>query len=149
MGHEHSSVVIVGFTMDQDDFLMPFKTTTAEKFHMEERFDQKTGKKAKPVKVVDEEPKEGYVVEGEFFEYPSEAVDAVAVIVGCDASTHGNMCTGEYFMVGIEPNGIPGELKLTDVAKFLPECERIKAAFAEKFGLDLGDPVITTLDSYG
>lgn len=150
MGHEYSSTVIVGFVMDHDDFLMPFKTTTFEKFHMEDRFDQKTGKPLKPVKVVDEESIEGYVVEGEVHECSYDALDALGGIVGCSISSHGNMCTGEYFMVGIEPNGLPdGDLKLADIPRFMEECQRIKAMFAKKFGIDLGEPVITSLDSYG
>lgn len=31
----------------------------------------------------------------------------------------------------------------------MEECQRIKAVFAIKFGIDLGEPVITSLGSYG
>jgi len=151
MGHEYSSAVIIGFTMNQDEFLMPFKTTTDEKFHMEERFDSKTGMKLRSVKVVDEESIEGYVVEGITLENSYEVLETIAVVVGCRISSHGNMCSGDDFMIGIVPNGVEttDEVKLTDIPKLMEECQRIKAVFAKKFGIQLREPVVTTLDSYG
>ncbi len=152
MGHEYSSSVVIGFTMDQDDFLMPFKTTTEEKFHMEERFDQKTGKKLKPTKVIDEESIEAYLVDGVTHEDSYDALDALATIVDCNISSHGNACTGEYFMVGIEPKYAcvgEDEVPLTEIPKLMEDCKRIKAIFSKKFGTDLGEPVITSLGSYG
>lgn len=153
MGHEYSSATVIGFVMDQDDFLMPFKTMTEEKFHVEDRFDQRTGKKLKPVKVVDEPSEEGYVVDGEVYECSYDVMDALSSLVGCDIRQHGNACTGEDFMVSVEPKYASalheGSVKLAEVPKLMEECLRIRVDFKKRFGMDLGEPVITSLDSYG
>ena len=151
MGHEYSSSVIIGFTMEQEEFLMPFKTVTEEKFHMEERFNPKTGKKLPDVKVIDQASEDAYLVEGETYEYEYDALDAIASIVGCNISSHGDQVSGDDFMVGIEPKGVDGNedgIPLAEIPKLMKDCKRIKTIFSKKFGINLDEPVITTLDSF-
>ncbi len=150
MGMEHSSTVIIGFTVDQDEFLMPFKNTRPEKFHMEDRFSETTGKKLKEQRrVVDSEEAEVYTFEGEDYEDSYEVLDAIASAVKCDITQHGNYCTGEDMMIGIEPKGADGEgSTFAHIASLAPECDRIRATFKEKYGIDLGEPGVYSLGTY-
>lgn len=150
MGMEHTSAVIIGFTIEREDFLMPFKVTRPEKFHMEDRFNPKNGKKLKEqARVVDSEEQEVYVFNGKDYEDASDFIDDVAGENGCDITMHGDFCTGADLMLAIEPKGANGDgSTFAEIAALAPECERIKLAFKERYGLDLGEPGIYSLGTY-
>lgn len=155
--NEHSSSTIIGFAIDQDDLLMPFKVTKPEEFHMEDRFSPKTGAKlAKQEKVIDREEYEVYVVDGTEYECETEAVEALEAIFDCQISLHGNFCDGVNMMYGIESKTPVGDdavendgIPLSYIAKVEPDLRRIRGAFKERFGIELGTPGIYNLESYG
>ena len=56
MGVYFDANIMLGFRIDKSVFYKAFMgdVTIAEKSHLEDRFDPKTGKKLKPVKVIDQ-----------------------------------------------------------------------------------------------
>ena len=60
MGIHYGIGLAIGFTIRLEEFLKPFAKTREEEFHIEDRWDPKTGKKLEPVKVVDDEGDEWY-----------------------------------------------------------------------------------------
>lgn len=151
MGMEHSSAVVVGFAVDRDYFLMPFKATRPERSHMEDRYHQSTGRKLAPVKVVDAEEQEVYVLDGVEYDDDEGLIDAISKVVGCAISKHGDYCSDEDMMFAVEPKAAAdGDLPISfkQVADMAPECERIKREFKKRFGIDLGFAGVHSLDSY-
>lgn len=155
MGIDYSSSVAIGFRVDADD-LQVFSKELPEKSHMEERFDPKSGKSIGKVKVVDEEERTSWVLNGEEFDHRSELVDAICGKVNAQSWMDGSFYDDDENMnYVIGPNfprknvrdegklTIDGELTLGQVVELQPEIDRIRTELA-KLGLKVGAPVITS-----
>jgi hypothetical protein len=150
MGMNWEWSLVVGFVVDRDDFLMPFKKEVEEESHLEDRFDSRTGKKVGQVTVVDREAGEEYFLDGTSYgddEY--KFIDALASEANCEITLHGDHCTGEDMTYSIEPTRSSQEsLTFKEVAELAPEAERIHQVFKVRFGVDLGEPGITSVGDY-
>ncbi len=151
MGHEHTSAVIIGFTIEQDDLLRPFTVTKPEEYR-EETWTGPKGQK-RTEKVLVQKEHDVYVLDGTEYEDVSEFVEALEALTNSHISEHGNYVDG-YMSYGIESNLECGEteddgIPLEYVAKVTPDLKRVRGLFKELFGLELGVPAIRTLDSYG
>lgn len=149
MGMEHTSEMVIGFVACQDEILKYFELTTPEVSHIEDRYDPKTGKRLKPVVVVDEEERTVYRVDGETYEDSYDIAEALADAVGCRVTRHGNLFTGEDIVFAIEPSKMPSTVSFKQIAELEPECKRIRKEFKKRWGIELGEPSVTSVDSYG
>lgn len=150
MGMNWDWSLVVGFVIECDDLLMPFKQEVEEKSHLEYRFDPYTGERLPdPVKVVDQEKGEKYFLDGVAYEDETDFVEALANEANCEITRHGDFCTGEDMTYSIEPKR-PCQESLTfkEIAKLAPEAERIRQVFKVRFGVDLGEPGITSVGDY-
>lgn len=84
MGIDYSFWLVIGYKIDSANLPESMVRRTEEKFHMEDRYDQRTGEKLVPVKVVDEEGgEEVYHVNGKECVDTYELADALAKELGC------------------------------------------------------------------
>jgi len=150
MGIDYSASLGIGFVVSNDDLLKPFTVETEEKFHMEDRFDPKTGKKLAPVKVIDEEGGETYEFEGERYEDTYELFDAMGKKLGCEIANQGGYSNGEtlyVFVDGVEHTGeddcddgrfsVGTSVLFDEVARQKSALDKLAKAF-KKYGIDLG-----------
>lgn len=100
MGLDYSSQLAVGFVFQMEEVLDHFRKVTPEVSHMEDRYDEKTGKKVKPVKVVDEAEDEAWAWPGEEEVY--EAWDFIDEVLGskfrCNPLIFGDVSGGDTFV---------------------------------------------------
>lgn len=151
MGHEHSSAVVIGFTIEQDDLLRPFTVTKPEEYKEEEWTGPKGQKRTEKVLVQSEH--DVYVLEGTEYEEVSEFVEALEQLTKSDISEHGNYvegCMSYGIESKIELDEVDGGgIALDGIGKVEKDLQRIRRVFLDAFGLELGKPAIHTLDSYG
>lgn len=149
MGMSWDWTLVVGFVIDADDLLMPFKNEVPES-HMEDRYHQSTGRKLSPVKVVDKEAVEEYFLDGTSYgDDQHEFIEALAAEANCEITLHGDHCTGEDMTYSIEPKRkCQKTVTFKEVAELEPECECIRQMFKVRFGVDLGEPGITSVGDY-
>ncbi len=101
MGIDYGADIGIGYIINLDDLLAPFRVETEEKFHLEDRFDQKTGKKLEPAKVVDVEAGEAFVFEGQTYEEGYELYEAMAEKLNCSIQNTGGYTDGETLFVTV------------------------------------------------
>lgn len=105
MGIDYSCKLVYGFEFDQEDVHAIFQKSEKVEgtFHMEDRFDPKTGAKVKQEKVWDKKPhtKTWYEIDGKKFDYlDSEEWDALfEKKLGCHVDTCGSFPSGELTYV--------------------------------------------------
>lgn len=102
---------IIGFFPSIEDFLDGIEQPLPEISHMEERYDQKTGKRVDDVKIVDREEQIGYVFGGK--EYTEDDVqqlfEDIGELIGATVETVDNAFTGDIYGVAIVPKGVTEE----------------------------------------
>lgn len=149
MGIDYSVNLGIGYILDQEDIIAPFRVEVPEKFHMEDRFDPKTGKKIAPVKVIDAEAGEEYEYKGERFEDTYELFERLGSELGCDINNCGGYSDGETIRVTLDvdtdESGIDdgrftvgGAAKFDDVTALRAQLTKLKKDF-KKLGIDLGE----------
>lgn len=149
MGMNWDWSLVVGFVVGTDDLLMPFKQEMPEETHLEDRYDARTGKKAGQVTVVDKPARTEYVLDGKSYDDESEFVEALAHEANCEITLHGDFCTGEDMTYSIEPKRSCQEsLTFKEIAELAPEAERIRQVFKVRFGVDLGEPGVTSVGDF-
>lgn len=102
MGVHYSFSLQVGFRFDQEDVHQHFRTVIPAIFHMEDRYDTRTGQKTGQVKVYDRHETSYIEINGEHLDDDSEAVSqALATLLDCDVETGGSYSSGdlEYFFM--------------------------------------------------
>lgn len=140
MSTDYSASPVVGWIIPVDSFLRPLRKQVKEEFHLEDRFDQKSGKKVGQVKVVDKEGGWYYFFEGEEYgaapdeddcmnggEQDEELLEAIGKQVGASIHIDGNFMNGPMYAV-IQSKQLKqkdGEYPLKDVVKSVKELERI------------------------
>lgn len=103
MGVEIETYQIVGWVLSEKDIPEKLRKTLPEKSHMEDRFDEKTGKKLKPEKVLDEEEHEVFLLPGnkmENTEWQTDDLETFFDALATDLKMHfviaGDGIGGEY-----------------------------------------------------
>jgi hypothetical protein len=150
MGMNWDWSLVVGFVVDTDDLLMPFKQEMPEETHLEDRYDARTGEKVGQVTVVDKPARTEYVLDGKSYGTDeSEFIEVLADEANCEITLHGDFCTGEDMTYSVEPKR-PCQESLTfkEIAELAPEAERIRQVFKVRFGVDLGEPGVTSIGDY-
>ncbi len=147
MSTEHTSALIVGFSISSDELVMPFKTTIPEASHIEDRYNHKTGEKLEPTTVIDVEAHEAYVFEDEEYDDVNDLYEAMEQHIRCRINTHGDFFCGDL-ECSIQPSATAGKscLTIAEVTSLEVECLRIEKAFA-KYGIHLGSPTVFALNS--
>ena len=92
MGYSVSHSICIGFRFSFREATEPFVTRTPEEFHMEPRFDPKTGKPAGEEKIVDKHGYETYRI-GDFeYEDYHRLFDTLAASCRCGWGVLGSYC---------------------------------------------------------
>lgn len=164
MSIDHDAVTVIGFYASFETFFKPLMVESEEVFHMEDRFDPKTGKKLKEQeKVVDREAGFDIVIGDQKFEGPAcyddlegswspedDLMEAIGEHLDCSVSYTGDMYNGCCFFITFEPKQLKSkddEYQLKDVIKLADEFERIRKALKKLTKADPGPAVITSLMS--
>ena len=93
MSTDYSSVLGVGFVLPLEEALDPFRKVSPETSHTEDRYDEKTGEKLDPVRVVDREEGDTFMWPGEPKSETEDSWDFIYFIaekLRCDSLTFGN-----------------------------------------------------------
>lgn len=97
MGINYTFTLRVGYSLEQDVVHRVFEKTTPGEFHMEDRYDSKTGQKIGRVKVWDKQPETTFVIDGQEYDDDMDAItSALARFLGCDVAVSGSYPTGEF-----------------------------------------------------
>jgi len=159
MGIDYSFSLGIGFTVDPEELSEALRKIHAkevpEKFHMEDRFDPKTGAKVGQEKVIDEEATIAWFVGKEEYEYEQEFLEAFFESRGMAYSDNGGMSEADvaYITVPVKHTGeddfdggrvFTGSSILYSVATSKSTQSTLKKikAFLKKLGLDVGEPKI-------
>lgn len=109
MGIDYSFYLAIGFIVDKQELLRPFATEVKEQFHMEDRFDPKTGVKLEPVKVIDSDGGTQYSLDGQIFDENSEyeVLEGLEDLLGCSITLGGGYSDNKtaYVSVNFETTG--------------------------------------------
>ncbi len=162
MGITYSFTLRVGFALDHGEVQKKFEQKTPGEYHMEDRYDTKTGQKIKQVKVWDKHPVTVIMIDGEEVEDDGETIEAVlAEKLDCDVETSGSYSSGDF-----EYNFVPkrtgkyssidyGRIYLynhsipfQDVVAMGPELEAIKRKLIT-WGFNPGEPRVYVSSSIG
>lgn len=158
MSIDHEAVLIVGFKLFSDDgddqsahgkkrlvnteIPKRYIRHQAEKSHVEDRYDQKTGKKLEPEKIIDEEACDVYVLDGTTFclYELQEFAECIAQKAGGSLVITGNMQFGAlYFHVVCD--GLEEPIEIYELIKKEKELVNIGKELV-KMGFDVGLPTI-------
>lgn len=149
MGMSWDWSLVVGFVIDKDDLEKPFKREITLKTRLEDRYDPRTGKKIGSIMVIDREAGEEFFYGKSFGDDFRELIEELEAVATCSIVLHGDYCNGEDMIYAVEPKGKKGdELTLKQVADLADECERIRKFFKKRFGIELGEAVVTSVGDY-
>ncbi len=153
MGIDYSFNLAVGFVMDMDSLTKPFIVVAEEKFHMEDRFDPKTGAKLEPVKVVDEREEQNYVFKGQTYEDQFELLEALGEELGCSVNNGGGYSDGKtaYISVDFETDDsgedygrvcVGGKATFDEISACKVKCMALKKALNKLGVSSLGEAMV-------
>lgn len=153
MGIDYSFNLAVGFIVDTEDFIKPFRTMNEEKFHMEDRFDPKSGKKVGQEKVIDQEAEEAYTYKGKTYEEQYEFLEALCEDLGCTVDDGGGYSDNEkvYISVDFETDDsgqdygrvcVGGAATFDEIAKCKKKCADLKKALNKLGVSSLGEAMV-------
>ncbi len=160
MSTDYDSMTVIGFVVPAEEAFKKFIVKRPGVFHMEDRFDAKTGKKIAPEKVIDEDDGLALVIDGEEYDFVpgndefsifsnvgDEDADAIASIVKCRGFVTGDFHQGNVYACFM-PNklhSVDGVYAIKDVIKAQKEIARIGKAL-KKLGIDPGEGGIHTMN---
>jgi len=173
-GVNYDFTLCFGFELDASVVEKNFEVKSVEKaagsFHMEDRFDPKTGKKLAQVKVWDIEPKtkteKWYIVDGERYEYSDMDPENWACLfeekLGCHVEVSGSYCSGDLtYVFSLNRPATKDEyqdwgnvavhdpkITLPELELLIPRAKELKAKL-EAWGLKVGEPKIFISSSVG
>ena len=140
MSTYYSAHIAIGYRFVISELLYPFEKHTTEFYHMEKRFDQKTGEELPEVKVIDKESITIYHINNQEFGWYLDFFEELCNHVQCDFSLLGDLNSLESSIV-LTPkytfeSFFPGEdfgkvdfsnsLKFSDVLNLEPELLLLK-----------------------
>jgi hypothetical protein len=159
MSIDFSFALGIGFTVDPEELSEALRKANTkvvpEKFHMEDRFDPKTGAKLAPVKVVDEDETVSWFVGKEEFEYEDEFLEEFFNRKGMTYSDNSGMSEASVAYVTV-PVKHTGEDDFDDgnitcgssiaysvaTSKSTQNCLKKIKKFLQSLGLEVGEPKI-------
>ncbi len=153
MGIDYSFSLAVGFVVAMDSLVKPFIVKKEEKFHMEDRFDPKTGKKIGQAKVVDQSAEEEYAYKGETYECRYEMFEALEVDLDCSINSGGGYSDGKTAYISVEfetdDSGedygrvcVGGKATFEEVAKCKKKCADLKKTLTKLGVSSLGEAMV-------
>lgn len=158
MSVERSAETVIGYVIPVQDF---FKVGgllqhTPERFHMEKRFDPKSGKEVAPVKIVDSEEHYRVVVRGVDYDGPEvkyydpenwnpddDVIEAISEVLDCDVRVTGDFYNGCNVYVCLSSAKMKHEdsgsfTALKEIVKHAKDLERIGKACKKLLGVNPG-----------
>ena len=138
MSIDHNASLGLGWVFTREELNKNFEVEVAEEFHMEDRFDSKTGQKLAPVKVIDRVGGNVLMFEGEEMEDIWQLAQELADYVGGRYTWEGETYYSSDNLFVIGPN-LPRDFPFEEISKLGPELERIGKNL-ESLKLDLGGP---------
>lgn len=151
MGMEHTSTIVIGYVFDRDDLDDRFLVEIPAKTHEEVRYNEITGEKY-TINVADGEAKCVYrtVVAGKLLEADSCDEFLELVFPDHNVTTHGDFCRGDL-VYAVEPSTYAADesFTLNQVVKLMGKCDKIREIALEKLNMEIGEPRVMSLSSYG
>lgn len=157
MGLDYNFALRVGFSFKEKDFNKVFLKKEAGKYHLEKRFDPRTGNPISPEKVWDEHPSDHLEIAGERFEslmefcYESNWVEKhlQCEIERSDTEKYGDYLVNFYIKPPYKQNNVSmgnislqhGSISLEMFQQMLPQLTELKKKL-EALGLSPGEPQI-------
>jgi hypothetical protein len=154
MSVDRSAELIVGYVIPVEDFFKPLLVESKEVFHMEDRFDPKTGKKLdKQEKVVDRVAGFDVAVGKRVFEGPEDDTDlenfnpedditeAIGELLDCDVRVTGDFYNGCNIFVCLTCAKMKyedGSASIKELVKHQEDLERIGKACKKLLKVDPG-----------
>lgn len=166
MSTSYTFSLTVGYRISSRALLAPYAQKSPERFHMEDRYDPKTGQKLKPVKVIDQEEYESYVLDGEEIEeyeigeligkklnkklsvkcvFEEDGYDDLDFIIGPDL---GKIPGYKKSFVDYGNVEAGGTIPFAEFTRIQEQLELIRAALGE-FGITVGEPEVTIAHHVG
>lgn len=155
MGIDYTFFLRIGFELDQDDIEQPYLTVHKGKFHFEDRFDPKTGKKIKPEKVIDEYGGKYFSLEYDDQEYESlwdvvNDTDFFHKKFNCEVSIPFESELINFYLEIPKSESIDcGKVNMVDTSISISWIEKNKIKLLElknklekEFNIDIGEPKI-------
>ena len=152
MSTDYSANLGIGYVIDREDLIAPFRVLLEEKSHMEDRFDKYTGAKlSQQAKVIDREAGEAYVLEGVTYEEGYELYEVLAEKFGCNIQDRGGYSDGEtlYVTVNAKHTGeddhdcgrvvVGSSILFDEVVKAKGKLKKLAKMFKSSYGIDLGE----------
>lgn len=137
-----------------ENVLKPFRKEQEEKYHMEDRFDEKTGKKVSEVKIIDQQAVATYTYNGkDYREFERDLLEALSEDLGCTIADGGGYSDGTtaYVSVSFVTDGsgedygrvdTGGKATLDEISICKAKCMSLKQEL-NKLGVSgLGDAVV-------
>lgn len=140
MGTDYNAGIDMGFVFQRDNLLVKYEKEIPAKFHMEDRFDSKTGKKLPQVKVIDEAEYTVFEFNGKTYEEDEELFRAIAQATKCVYSVFGSGSLGgsDYVLFGLSGEArnnygvdagnvqMGGEIDVNTVVRYAPRLEKLR-----------------------
>jgi hypothetical protein len=161
MGINYTASLVYGYEIDENTVQAIWKKSKKDpgEFHMEDRFDTKTGQKLKQEKVWDRKPSidTWYEMDGKVVEEPDpeDWEGFLSEIVGCHVTLSGSFPSGELSYVFRVNNSVGyknaddyGHITIynnaitqAELGRLMPAAMELKARL-QKLGLQVNDPKI-------
>jgi len=160
MSIDYTFYVVVGFQITESEMCSAFRTTRVipDTFHMEDRFDSKTGQKINPVRVID---KKGYVdeiwtINGEVINMDGASDDELTLTLerklGCSVEMRNGISNEYLYDFFLHPIGgcdidegrvsvFNASMSVAEVIRMAPQLEEL-AYKMRQLGLKTGEPKI-------
>jgi hypothetical protein len=149
MGIDYNATLEIGFVFKSNEVAKIFKKEIPEKFHLETRYDPKTGAVLKgKEKIIEREGYIEYHFKGKCQPDQEELFASIAQEIRCQYLSFGDMCCGPDYVVfkpnfqarkqyGYDDRGrhtIEGEIDVNAIIKMAPILEKLKTRL-RKLGL--------------
>jgi hypothetical protein len=157
MGIHYSFNLAIGYIITEKEIFDLFLQRTPEEFHLEDRFDPKTGLKVQPLKVIDRHASGKFMLDGKQYgegEDPESYMPAICKkITGARWWWHSYLNDNRTFIIGpVLPQKVTddfddgrvkcsGGFGFNDVVALAPRLGNI-AAGMKKLGFEITEPVI-------
>lgn len=153
MGTHFSSHIAIGYLFTENNLFFPFEKYTEEVFHMEKRFDQKTGKELSEVKIIDKKSSTVYLFNKKIIKYSLDFIEEFCKNINCKYSQIGDLnsfknnivlspeCKFEPYFSGDDFGNVRfgDSYKLSDINNSKKELKLLKNKL-ESFGLKVSEP---------
>lgn len=155
MGMEHTSALVIGYVFDREDLDDRFLVCVPAVTHGEFRYDEFTGERRR-VSIVDEDEKFVYraTVDANGTTVEAESCDEFLELVFSDhvVTSHGDFYNGSI-VYAVEPVSDrvndDESYTLKEIVGLMAKCDRIRETALAKLNMEIGEPRVMSLSSYG